>query len=120
MQRSAQSLGCHHIPPGPRIPGLIHHEQYRERDGDRSRLQPPCPIERLIITGEDGVLRVELQRLVAIGFYDWIPPTVVHEEWAGLTEFSAYPENLRTSAALWLQTWIHTGKREYGERIPEA
>lgn len=24
-----------------------------------------------------------------------------------------------TSGELWIQAWIHTGKREYGERIPE-
>lgn len=102
-----------------RIPGLVHHEQYLARP-DIDRLHTDKPIERLVISADDNGLRIELQRMVSIGYYSLYMPVMVHEEWVDLTAFDVHPENLRNSADLWMQAWMYTGKREYGERVPEA
>lgn len=79
-------------------------------------LERTGPLQRLHLHMEgDGVL-VVLERRVSTTVGN---DGVVHELWAVLTAFRIAGHRRISTAELWQEAWIHTGKREYGERVPE-
>jgi hypothetical protein len=94
------------------------HEFYR-RGVEREPLDRVGPLERLHLHPSEvaGVVRVVLERRVSTTMGS---DGVTHELWAVLTAFHVASETIPNSAELWKQAWIYTGKREYGEKAPEA
>lgn len=76
------------------------------------------PLERLHLhpSEVDGVIQVVLERRVKTTFGS---DGVTCECWVVLTSFHVASETIPNSAELWKQAWRYTGKREYGEKVPE-
>lgn len=92
------------------------HESYR-KGVERNLLDRVGPLERLHLHVDDaGIIAILERRISTVVGNDGI----VHELWENLTSFSIPGHERITTAELWKQAWMYTGKREYGERVPEA
>lgn len=92
------------------------HEFYRKWT-EPNLLDRVGPLERLHCHVEDDSILVVLEKRVCTTVGN---DGVVHELWAVLTEFRILGHRRISTAELWREAWIYTGKREYGERVPEA